>query len=170
MPLAGILPQRFQGTGANLTAWRINHTQKRVVVIRVYDEAQIAHHILDFGFGEERRATADAIGNLVLLEFDFEQARLMIATIKNGVVTKFALVAHTVSENFSGNSLGFGVFVSATHHAYGIAKADFAPQGFFKCVRVVRDQMIGNAQDATGRTVILFEFDNAQLWKVMLEQ
>src|SRR5690606_210536 len=108
-------------------------------------------------------AAGDAVGHLVLLEFDFQQARLVVAAIENGVVVKTALVANAVTEDFGGHPLGFGVFVGAADNANGVAQAHFAPQRLIKVVGIVGDQMVGDAQNTAGGAIVLLQLDHLQL-------
>src|SRR5690606_30478082 len=81
MALARIVTERFEGTGANLASRSIDDAQKSVVIIRVDDQAQVGHDVFDFCLGKERGAAADLVGDLVLLQLQLQQARLMVAPV-----------------------------------------------------------------------------------------
>ena len=99
--------QLFQRRRANLSLRRVNDPQKRAVIIRVSQYAQISQQVLDFRTGEERRATRYFVRDAVLHQEFFKYPRLMVAAIKNGVIFVLRFIDEVMRDQLAGDALGF---------------------------------------------------------------
>ena len=70
------MAELFQRAGADLPAGHVHDAQECRVVIRVHQQTQIGHGVLDLVLGEKQLATGDVIGDLVSLQFHFQQPGL----------------------------------------------------------------------------------------------
>jgi len=72
-------------------------------------------------------------------------------------------------DDFRHDLLGFDHFVPVAQYAQRIAVAQLAPEFFLERVRIVRNQMVGDFQDAAGRAVILLQLDDLEPRVVFLQ-
>ncbi|MNM29021.1 hypothetical protein D3C81_395510 [compost metagenome] len=168
--LGGVVAELFQGGGADLAAWHVDYPQVGVVIVRVHQQAQVGHQVLDLLAAEEAVAARQAIRHLVVLQLQFDQLGLVVAAVEDGEVAVRAVGAQVQGEDFHGHAFGLGFLVLAADHADLVAHAHFAPQLLFERMRIVGDQHVGAAQDAAGGAVVLFEHDDLQGGVVLLEQ
>ncbi len=151
-------------------ARHVDHAQEGVVVVRVHDQAEVGHQVFHFLAPEEAVAAGQAIGNLVMLQLQFDQLGLIVTPVQDREIAVGPVGAQVQAEDFHGHALGFGVFVAAADHADLVAVAHFTPQLLFEFVRVIRNQYVGAAQDAAGGAVVLLQHHHFQGRVVVLEQ
>ena len=51
--LVGVLAQFFEGSGAYLAARQVDHPQEGGVLVRVHQQLEVGHDVLDLGAGEK---------------------------------------------------------------------------------------------------------------------
>ena len=107
------MAELFQRAGADLPAGHVHDAQECRVVIRVHQQTQIGHGVLDLVLGEKRLATGYVIGDLVSLQFHFQQPCLVVAPIENGEVPESQAFLEFLVENFRSHPFGFRVFAAA---------------------------------------------------------
>ncbi len=168
--LGGVVAELFQGGRADLAARHVDHPQVGVVVVRVHQQAQVGHEVLDLLAAKEAVAAGQAIRHLVVLQLQLDQLGLVVAAVEDGKVAVRAVGAQVQGEDFHGHAFGLGFLVLAANHPDFVAHAHFAPQLLFKRMGVVGDQYVGTAQDAAGGAVVLLEHDDFQGGIVLLEQ
>src|SRR6185369_13949766 len=64
---------------------------------------------------------------------------------------------------------GFGLAVKQLRVADLLAFGGVRPENFIEALGVVGDHLVGRGQNASGRTVIVFEFDYLRARKIALE-
>ena len=96
----------------------------------------------------------------------------MVAAVEHGKigVAGFVAAGQFHAGDFAGHVFGFVFFAAAGNHFYRIAFPKLRPQGFGKQLGIVGDYLVGHAQDAAGRAVVLFEFDHFNLRVILLQQ
>ncbi len=72
VPLGGPAGQLLQGGRADLPARRVDHAQEGVVVVRVDQQAQVAHQVLDLAPREKAGAAGHLVGNLQCLQLHLQ--------------------------------------------------------------------------------------------------
>ena len=101
MALAGIGAKRLQGPGTYAAPGRRRGTNEGRIVVFVGQETQVAGDVLDLGLVEEGLSAGQEVGNSLVAELGFEQARLMVRAIKDGVIAELGAMFETVcSYNF----------------------------------------------------------------------
>ena len=120
---------------ADLPARYIDHAQEGGVIIRVDQQAQVAHGVLDLVAGEKGLPAGDAVGDLVGLQFHFQQARLVIAPVEHGKIPECDVFLQFVVENFGGDALRLGIFAAGAQDADLVADAMLTPQRLLEDVR-----------------------------------
>jgi hypothetical protein len=137
----------------------VDHPQEGVVVVRVHQQAQVGHQVLDFLAAEEAVAAGQAIRHLVVLQLQLDQLGLVVAAVEDGEVAVRAVGAQ-VQVRISMATRSARLPRCAADHADLVAVPHLAPQLLFERVRVVGDQHVGAAQDAAGGAVVLLEHDH----------
>src|SRR5690606_10877584 len=165
----GVVAQLLQGGGADLAARHVDHPQVGVVVVRVDQQAEVAHQVLHFLAGEEAGATGQAIGNLVVLQLQLHQLGLVVAAVEDGEVAVRALGAQVFGEDFQGHALALGLLVARTDHTDLVAVAHLRPELFLEYVRVVGNQHVGALEDAAGGAVVLLQHHHFQRGVILFQ-
>ena len=168
--LAGVVAELFQGGGADLPSRHVDHPQEGVVVVRVDQQAEVAHQVLHLLAGEEAGAAGQAIGNLVVLQLQLHQLGLVVAAVEDGEVAVRALGAQVLGEDFQCHPLALGLLVARADHADLVAMAHFRPQLLLEHVGVVGDEDVGALEDAAGGAVVLLQHHYLQGRVVLLQQ
>ncbi|MCY1188075.1 hypothetical protein D9M73_291300 [compost metagenome] len=72
LALGGVVAELLQCGRADFPAWYVDHPQEGVVIIRVHQQAEVGHQVLDLLAAEETVATGEAVGHLMMLQLQFD--------------------------------------------------------------------------------------------------
>ena len=168
--LIGILPQFFEGSGANLAARQVNHPQEGGVLIRIHQQLEVGHDVLDLGAGEKRGAAGDAVRNPVGHQRLLEDARLMVAPIEDGVILEPGAVHKLVAHHLGGDPLRFVLLVLGEQHLELHPFIQLGEERLVIDVRVVGDQDVGALEDPPLGAVVLLQLDQLEAGEIFAQQ
>ena len=109
------------------------------------------------------------IRHALALQFHLENAGLVVAPVEHGKIPEVAALVEAHGQDFIDYPLGLGLFVGAADQPDWVAVSQFAPQGLFKQVRVIGDQLVGRVQNPGRGAIILLQFNHLQAGKVLLQ-
>ena len=168
--LVGILTKFFEGRGANLAAWQVDHSQEGSVLVRVHQQLEVGHDVLDLGAGEKRGAAGDAVRNAVGHQRLLEDARLMVAPIEDGVILEPGAVHKLVAHHLGGDALRFVLLILGEQHFELHPLIQFGEERLVIDVRVVGDQDVGALEDTSLGTVVLLQLDQLEAGEIFAQQ
>ena len=168
--LVGVVAQLLQGGGANLAARQVHHSQEGVVIIRIHQQPQVGHDVLDLGTGEKRGATADAIGDAVLHQHLLQEPRLVIAAIEHGIVGPARTVHEAMAHDLRRHPFRLVLLVLGRQHPHRLAVIQLGEELLVEDVGVIGNQDIGALENAPLRAVVLLQLDDIEGGKILLQQ
>lgn len=133
----------------------VYHPLERIRILRVDEDVQVSHDVLDFHTFDERESSVNAVRYLVLYENVFYDSGNVVVPIQDSPFREILLLENLFRQRF-----GFGIPVVAVTHPY---RFSFPVQGKRLLVHadfVLLDYGVGRFDDGGGRSVIAFEFDN----------
>ena len=160
--LAGIGTEDLQGGRADAALGGRRGADEGRVVVLVGEQAQVGGEVLDLRLVEERLAAGQQVGDLLVAQLRFEEARLVVGAVEDGVVPELAAMFEAVRLQLHDHALRLGLVVLAGGDVDRIAVPEFGPQGLVEQLLVVRDDVVGRLEDTHGRPVILLEFDDLE--------
>ena len=158
--LSGIVGKLFHTARTDFASRSVNNAQKGIVIIRIGEQSQVSHDVLDLGISKEGNPAAEVIGHVMFPQDTFKEAGLVIASIQNGIVRVTATLHETMMDQFRNNLFRFLFFIPGAQNANGIAEAKFAPQLLFEHMGIVSDKAVGGLENTSAGTVILFQLDD----------
>ncbi|MNG93154.1 hypothetical protein D3C79_521110 [compost metagenome] len=168
--LVGVLPQLLEGGGADFPARQIDHPQEGGVFVRIHQQLEVGHDVLDLGAGEKRGAARDTVGNAVGHQRLLEDARLMVAPIEDGVILKPGAVHELVAHQLGGDTLRLVLLILGKQHLDRHPVVELGEERLVIDVGVVGDQNVGALEDAFLGAVVLLQLDELEAGKILVQQ
>ncbi|MNV01748.1 hypothetical protein D3C71_919660 [compost metagenome] len=168
--LVGVLPQLLKRGGADFPARQIDHPQEGGVLIRIHQQLEVGHDVLDLGAGEKRGAARDTVGNAVGHQRLLEDARLMVAPIEDGVILKPGAVHELVAHQLGGDTLRLVLLILGKQHLDRHPVVELGEERLVIDVGVVGDQNVGALEDAFLGAVVLLQLDELEAGKILVQQ
>mgnify|MGYP001650473091 CR=1 FL=1 len=147
--LLRVLAQISQGFLADAARRGVDDAFEGAIVIAVAGETQVGERVFDFGALEEAQAAIDAVGQAVLQEHFFEDARLGVGAVEDGAVVVTA-ACRLPALDFGADVACFVVFVNSGVDAHRRTACAVAPQGFAETLAVLRNDGVGGIEDGLG--------------------
>ncbi|TSE33650.1 hypothetical protein Tchar_01712 [Tepidimonas charontis] len=153
------LLQLLQGPRPDAPRGKIDHPQKAVVIVRVFQQTQIRQRVLDLGTLEKAQAAVDAIRNTGVEQGAFEGAALCIAAVQQGdFVRRDALLTRELADLLH-HPLSLFVVAGQFDDAHGVALTLLGAQVFAQALPIVLDETIGGMQDVAHAAVVALQLD-----------
>ena len=146
----------------------VGHTVERRVVVARGHQPQVGERVLDLLALEKTQAAVHAIGHAGVDQRLFKQTRLGVGAVQHRRLGAQAAGGRPRLDLADHEARLFEVIVGGVE-LQGFALGAGGPQLLAKPAGVVRDDMIGGAQNSAGRTVVLFQADQACAGIVPLE-
>ncbi len=168
--LIGVLTQLLERGGTDLAPRQVDHSQEGGVLVRIHQQLEVGHDVLDLGTREEGGAARDAIGDAVGHQRLLEDARLMVAPVEDGVILEAGAIHELVTHQLGGDALRLVLLVLGKQHLELHPLVQLGEEGLVVDVGVVGDQDVGALEDAPLGAVVLLQLDEPQIGEVLVQQ
>ena len=159
----------MHGLGAQSTCGNIGDPQQADVVVRVDQNLEKSQDILDLSTIEVTLAAHKSIGDFRLPQGCFQRSGLKIGAKENGLVIPWNPFAESLDLDAFGNRLSLS-FLGLENHELNERPLSLAgPKGLVLAQWVVSDHGIGCLENGVIGAVILFQLDDSNSGKVILE-
>ena len=148
----------------------IDHTQERLLVLRIDSQAHVRQRVLDLLARIEGLPAPDAVRDIVPPQGVFDGTALGIGAVEHGkiLVTRLRIV---LPQGFDGpgDVVSFVPVGEIAHHPHRFAGIVGRPDILVELVAVFGDHAVGRPDDVLGRTVILLQLEDPGFGVVAVE-
>ena len=147
---------------------RVGDAGERHRVLRVEQDGQISHRVLDLGPVVELRPADDLVGDLLADQPVLEHPRLRVGPVEDGdLLAGHALVHEAL--HLPRDEPRLRVLVVELADLHGIALAELGEERLAHAPAVVGDDGVGRVEDRLRRAVVLLQADDVGVCVVVLE-
>ena len=168
--LVGVLPQLLQRGGADFAARQVHHPQEGGVLVRIHQQLEVGHDVLDLGTGEERGTARDAIGDAVGHQRLLEDARLMVAPVEDGVILEPGAIHELVAHHLGGDPFRLVLLVLGEQHLDRHPVVELGEERLVEHMGVVGDQYVGAFQNTPLGAIVLLQLDELEAGEILVQQ
>ena len=130
---------------------------------------QIRQHVLDFFALVELQPVDHLIGHALIAQREFQAARQRVDAIEDREVARTAPAGADLFGDVGRDRLRLALLRGIGRQPHALPFVVLGKQALLLSPLVVGDQRVGNAQDAFGAAVVLFELDDFDFGVVLFE-
>ena len=147
----------------------VHDSSQCLVVLRIHEQTQIGHHVLDLCPVIEALPSNDGVGHIVFQELFFEDPGLCVGPIQNCDASEGNTLTTIRDQKVSNDELRFVPIV------LGFVEADRGPtlavrvETLLLSVSIVGDDRGGARENRLSRSIVLLELDHLRVGIILLE-
>src|SRR5258708_23943634 len=154
---------------ADPTGRQIDDTLQADGVERVVNQAQVGQHVFDFTTLVEPHAAYQAVGRTGAHKLILEGSGLSVGAVQNPEIVQWDALRAVQALDLAQNIERFVLFVIRLMDSYRRARVVVGPERLLFAQFIRRDDGARDLQNGAGRAIVLFEHDDLEIGKVVLE-